>query len=877
MTFSKPHTFQRSTAKRTRCNRQAIMAPLALGADVPVSGPQLTSTHAAVKAARRLALWLVSAAVAFTLQSCAGDRSPDASAEQGVDEDRSTSPMLASERVETLLASMTLEQKVGQMIQGEIKWVTPDDVRRYGLGSVLNGGGSFPYGKKLATVDEWLALADAFYAASVDTSEGSAGIPIIWGTDAVHGHNNVIGATLFPHNIGLGAANDPNLVGEIAAATAREVKATGIDWIFAPTVAVAQDPRWGRTYESFSSDPARVRQFAAPIISAMQNEGVVATAKHFIGDGGTYRGIDQGDTRLDLGTLLDVHGQGYVEAIGAGTMSVMATFNSWNGDKVHGSRELLTDVLKHRLGFDGFVVSDWNGIGQVRGCENDNCSQAINAGIDMVMVPEDWKSMLDNIIAQVRSGEISTERIDDAVRRILSVKERIGLLDRRSPSEEASALAGVIGSEEHRALAREAVRRSLVMLKNAEGIVPLDPRGTILMAGPGADEIGQQSGGWTISWQGTGNTNEDFPGATSILSGIEAQVEAAGGSVIRSLDAGDPDAVIYVFGESPYAEGVGDLETLAWQQRSKQDLARINEWRAEGYKVVAVFLSGRPMWVNAELNASDAFIAAWLPGSEGQGVADVLLRDAGGNVQYPFSGRLSMAWPRFDLNANDHALPVDDVLFPVGYGVDAAESVNVSQLPETAVGVLETSDEVLFEGGVRDPWMLYLGDQLDPARAAGPGNARSAEGNLTLSVIDKDVQEDARRLEWRKADSASTVFFAKGQPWDASGLLASDGALVLTLRIVDAPVEDLKLAAQCGQGCNANVNIANALASLTAADWVDVTLPLACLKSRGLEVSAITSPVGLSTSEAVTIELSRVALVEQAPEGAIALECPVNY
>lgn len=787
-----------------------------------------------------------------------------------------TTRVAASDRVESLLESLTLEQKVAQMIQGEIKWVTPDDVRRYGLGSVLNGGGSFPYGKKQATVDEWLALADAYYAASIDTSGGGAGVPIIWGTDAVHGHNNVIGATLFPHNIGLGAANDPNLVGRIAAATAREVKATGIDWIFAPTIAVAQDPRWGRTYESFSSDPARVRQFAAPIVSAMQNEGVVATAKHFIGDGGTLRGIDQGDTRLDLNTLLELHGQGYLEAISAGTMSVMATFNSWNGEKVHGSRELLTDVLKERLGFDGFVVSDWNGIGQVKGCTNDDCVQAINAGIDMVMVPEDWKAMLDNMVEQVRAGEIPIERIDDAVRRILIVKERIGLLDRVAPSQEAAALKEVIGSAEHRALAREAVRRSLVMLKNESGIVPLDPRGTLLVAGPGADDIGQQSGGWTISWQGTGNTNDDFPGATSILDGIRAQVTAAGGSVIRSMDEGDPDAVIYVFGETPYAEGVGDIDSLAWQQRSKQDLAQINKFVAAGHKVVAIFLSGRPMWVNAEINASNAFIAAWLPGSEGQGVADVLLRNPEGSIQYPFVGRLSMAWPRFDLNPDDHNLPVEDTLFPTGYGVDAAEAVSVTDLPAVAIGVLRTSDEILFEGGVRDPWILYLGDELDPARAAGPGNARSAAGNLTLTVIDKVVQEDARRLEWRDAAAASTVSFARGQPWDASGLVSADAVLSFTARVIKAPAEGFKLVAQCGSSCAATVDIGDALAAPSASDWTPFTLPLACLSEHGLDVTAITSPFGLSSSSAAILELSRVAIVERKPEEAVVLECPAD-
>ncbi len=267
-----------------------------------------------------------------------------------------------------LLETLSLEQKVGQMIQGEIAHVTPDDLRKYGLGSVLNGGGSFPEGDKNASIDDWVALADAYYLSSIDTSEGSAGIPVIWGTDAVHGHNNVVGATIFPHNIGLGAAGDPALVAAISGATAREVKATGIDWIFAPTVAVARDYRWGRTYESYSSDPELVASYAGGMVEAMQAEGIVATTKHFVGDGGTFAGIDRGDTRLPLDVLINEHGAGYKPAIAAGVQTVMASFNSWNGEKVHGNRELLTDVLRGDLGFDGFVVSDWNGIGEVVGC-----------------------------------------------------------------------------------------------------------------------------------------------------------------------------------------------------------------------------------------------------------------------------------------------------------------------------------------------------------------------------------------------------------------------------------------------------------------------------------------------------------------------------
>jgi beta-glucosidase len=390
------------------------------------------------------------------------------------------------------------------MIQGEIKHVSPDDVRTYGIGSVLNGGGSFPNQDKNASLEDWVALADAYREASLDTSQGSSGIPLLWGTDAVHGHNNVIGATIFPHNIGLGAANDPELIDRIGRITSREVAATGIDWIFAPTVAVPLDDRWGRAYEGYSDRPQIVGEYAGVIVKALQSEGLLATAKHFIGDGGTGQGIDQGDTRVPLETLLEVHGQGYYSALDAGVTSVMASFNSWNGTKIHGDKSILNDLLRDQLGFQGFVISDWNGHGQIPGCTNASCAQAINAGVDMVMVPEDWKALLFNTIDQVESGEISRERIDEAVRRILIAKAEAGLFDAPLPSVRAEPLLELVGSAEHRNVAREAARKSLVMLKNQNQLLPVAASANVLVAGTGADSIEMQTGGWTITWQGTG-------------------------------------------------------------------------------------------------------------------------------------------------------------------------------------------------------------------------------------------------------------------------------------------------------------------------------------------------------------------------------------
>ncbi len=598
-------------------------------------------------------------------------------------------------RVSAILEGMSVEEKVGQLIQAEILHVTPEDIRDYHLGSVLNGGNGGPGGDEYAPAAEWLKLADTFWAASMDAADGKQAIPILWGLDAVHGHTNVVGATIFPHNIGLGATRNPELVRRIGEVTAREIAVTGQDWDFSPTVAVARDDRWGRAYESYSEDPEIVAAYAGEMVRGLQGDPgtaefldpsrVLATAKHFLGDGGTHGGKDQGDNLSSEEELRDVHGAGYVSAFEAGVQTVMASYNSWHGRKLHGYGELLTGVLKGRMGFDGFVVGDWNGHAQVAGCSNDSCAAAINAGVDMFMVPEDWKALYENTLAQARAGEISAARLDDAVRRILRVKVRAGLFERGKPS--SRPLAGkfeLLGAPEHRAVARQAVRESLVLLKNNAGLLPLAPDQSILVAGDGADDVGKQSGGWTITWQGTGNERSDFPGATSIWEGIRDAVAAGGGTAVLSVDGRweeKPDVAIVVYGEDPYAEFEGDRQTLDYEPA--EDLELLRRLRGEGIPVVSVFLSGRPLWVNPEINASDAFVAAWLPGSEGAGVADVLLRAADGSVRHDFQGRLSFSWPRLadgaPLNRND---PDYAPLFAYGHGLSCEDSVQLAELSE---------------------------------------------------------------------------------------------------------------------------------------------------------------------------------------------------
>lgn len=595
-------------------------------------------------------------------------------------------------QVETLLARMTPEQKAGQLVQADIGSITPDDLRHFPLGSVLNGGNSSPRDDKLAAPGEWLALADRFYEASSGSPEAPQ-IPVLWGTDAVHGHNNIPGATIFPHNIGLGAARDPQLIRRIGEITALEVRVTGLDWAFSPTVAVARDVRWGRSYESYSENPELVRAYATAMVEGLQglpgtgsfldSAHVIATPKHFLGDGGTG-GKDEGDNRATEQQLRKFDSPGYQAALTAGAQTVMASYSSWRGQKMHGNHTLLTEVLKGRMGFEGFVIGDWNGHAQLPGCSPVSCAAAVNAGLDMLMAPDGWKQLHANLIAQAAAGEIPAQRLDDAVRRILRVKLRAHLLTEGRPS--ARPYAGhfeLLGSPAHRAVARQAVRESLVLLKNRNHLLPLSPHQRVLVAGDGADSIARQSGGWTLDWQGT-EPNQDFPHATTIYAGIAARVKAAGGSAELSTTAAfheRPDVAIVVFGESPYAEFAGDVPTLEYSPGDKHDLALLRRLRALDVPVVVVFLSGRPLWVNAELNAADSFVAAWLPGAEGAGIAEVLFRSADGGVRFDFRGRLPFSWPATPRPPAVDGAAGEAPLFPLGYGLTYADDGYLRQLP----------------------------------------------------------------------------------------------------------------------------------------------------------------------------------------------------
>ena len=575
------------------------------------------------------------------------------------------------DRVLDLLSYMTIEEKIGQMTQVDRQFLESDnDINTYYLGSLLSGGGSTPpknYPKS------WAEMYDGYQKIALSTR---LGIPIIYGIDAVHGHNNVIGATIFPHHIGLGCTNNPQLIEDVYRATAEEVAATGIDWDFAPSLAVPRDERWGRTYEGFGETPDIVKSMAAAAVRGLQTDrlggptSILACAKHFIGDGGTKWGtglkekLDQGDTQISEQELREIHLPAYLPALEAGVGTIMPSYNQVNGEYCSVSKYLLTDLLKNELGFKGFLISDWQALEKMGDDYKSNIIASINAGMDMVMVPgaakyggQTYTNFIKLLIESVNEGSVSEKRINDAVARILKVKFEMGLFERPYSDKE---LLSMVGSKEHRKIAREAVKQSLVVLKN-DGVLPLSKDlGHIHVSGKNADDLGNQCGGWTISWQGESGP---ITKGTTIYEAIQVAVSSFT-NVTYSKDgsgAKGADVGIVIIGETPYAEMEGDRESLVLD---KKDLAAINKIKKAGVPVVVIIISGRPLIITDELDKWSGLIAAWLPGSEGRGVTDVIFGD------YNPTGRLSVTWPRtmeqIPINFGDNDY---DPLFEYGYGL----------------------------------------------------------------------------------------------------------------------------------------------------------------------------------------------------------------
>lgn len=802
-----------------------------------------------------------------------------------------TSDPAIEARVKEIVGQMTLAQKVGQMTQPEIKTTTPEDVKTYYLGSVLNGGGSWPAMNKHAKVSDWLDLSERYYDASMATDMKTP-VPIIWGTDAMHGHSNIYGATLFPHAIGLGAAHDPVLLGKIAAATGKGVRATGIQWLFAPAVPVALNPRWGRTYESWSQDPAQVREYAKAYTEALQGSfkddaNAVASVKHFVGDGGTENGKDQGVARTSLKDLINIHGAGYFGAIGAGAQTVMVSYSSWfdtdndkDYGKLHGSRELLTDALKDKIGFDGFIVSDYNGIGQIPGCTNASCAQAVNAGIDMFMVPDDWKAFIANTIKQVESGEISMSRIDDAVSRIIRVKLRAGLFDGKKPSQ--NAYAGKDDALQNRDLAREAVRKSLVLLKNNGNALPLTPGKKVLVVGKSADNVPNQAGGWSITWQGTDTTNADYPNADTVLSGIREAVGADNVSYSATADGVDVskfDAVVAVIGETPYAEMVGDIvatDTVSHSRRFPEDLKVLQAVHGKGKPVVTVFLSGRPLYANDLLNLSDAFVAAWLPGTEGKGIADVLVAGEDGKPRHDFSGNLSFGWPGVACPGprgvgKDGAKPQ----FNLGYGLSYAKPATTAALTEDKAENCGTPTEMAIFNRV-DPvgFALHVGS-AENVEALGADLNRTLEWPkdkpvVRVRTVQVNTQQDAKEVTWL---APARLFSRNPSRSDLQALAKADGALAFDMSIHAQPQKPVQLAMECGGGCKAEVNLTPVLKAMPLDKKQTVKIPLQCFAERGLKLETVDTPFSISADAPFSASFTNIRVLAGAGKDADVVDC----
>ena len=758
-----------------------------------------------------------------------------------------TSPA-TEKRIAALLARMTLQQKVGQVIQADISAISPDDLARYPLGSILAGGNSGPFGDERADAAKWDRMVTGYLDAS---RKSGAGIAILFGVDAVHGHSNLPGATIFPHNIGLGAAHDPDLVRRIGAATAAEIAGSGIAWTFAPTLAVPQDLRWGRSYEGYSSDPRLVSAYARAMVLGLQGDltggspmgaaHVAATAKHYLADGGTAGGKDQGDAQISETTLIERHAQGYPAAIDAGALTVMASFSSWNGAKNHGNRSLLTDVLKHRMGFAGLVVGDWNGHGQVPGCTVTDCPAAINAGLDLYMAPDSWKGLFDNTLREVREGTIPMSRLNDAVRRILRVKAKLGLFGPRTVLRRDHES---LGAPSHLEIAREAVAKSLVLLKNENGALPVHPGAHVLITGPGADDMAMQAGGWTITWQGTDTTAADFPKGQTIGRALAAAVNAAGGKAtvdpLAQNLAEKPDIVIVVYGERPYAEFQGDVSDLGYRP-SGTEREQLHAWKASGAKIVSLFLSGRPLFTGPEINASDAFVAAWLPGTQAAGIADVLVAGHDGKSPRDFTGTLPFAWPA------DARSPIVAPLYPVGYGLTYAAPAKIVAAPvneDPRVAMTVANDNVWVRAGkVLEPWRL------------------SAAAGITVTTTDLTAQEDARRIAW-----------------NADGTLQLDGPPANLRRQLDESFV-VRLDWQVNSAGQGRVAYAfggialdiTALVSAAPKDKVStLRIPLRCFADGGAKLDAVTQPLQIRAGQGFVATL-RGASIEGTGE---TIACP---
>ena len=762
--------------------------------------------------------------------------------------------------VNNLMKTMSIEEKVGQVIQADLDFIKPSDLRDYPIGSVLNGGNTSPRGELRASPAEWKSLAQEFYEESKKTG---ASIPVLWGTDAVHGHSNVFGATIFPHNIGIGAAANPQLVEDIGAAVAEEVLATGLFWTFAPTVTIPQNFRWGRTYEGYSEDPVLVSKLGSAFIEGLQgtkkeflnDTKILGTAKHFLGDGGTYLGIDQGDTRANEENMRVIHGEPYFASLNSCVRVVMASFNSWNGSKVHGNKYLLTEVLKEKMNFTGFVVGDWNGHQQVPGCNTGSCPESFNAGVDMFMVPENWKALYKNTVKQVKDGEISKERLDDAVKRILTVKQQLGMFEGRVPNQTKYY---EVGLQKNREIARRAVRESLVLIKNNNAVLPIKDQQKILVIGDSADSLKIQTGGWTLDWQGANNTNSDFPGSVTFLQALKEyeNLEITHKNSLSNLDLNkNYDLVIVAYGEEPYAEGIGDRKNLFY--RDSKTLNTLKRLKRNGNKVVSIFFTGRPLWTNEFINLSDAFVVAWLPGTESRGMTDVLVANEDGSVNYDFQGKLPFSWPS-DPNQSTIAFydPASDAEFDYGYGLTYKSPKALASLDES----FEKSDDYgdlveIFSGKFNNPFEGFIQENNSPQIKLSSTNNTTQNDIVQIDFIDVDKQDDTLRVTFNADGNLNSFHILTTEVIGLEDF--QSGFLNFNARVVESSGA-IFLAATCGFGCMGSIDVTSLLVKSKSFDGYSV--PLKCLTDKGLDLSKTISPMILFGPADLTIDFKNISL-----------------
>ncbi|WED29085.1 glycoside hydrolase family 3 C-terminal domain-containing protein [Vibrio sp. DW001] len=824
--------------------------------------------------------------------------------------------------VRRIVTLMTLEEKIGQMIQPDIRGISVEEATTYKIGSILNGGGAWPNNDKHATALDWASKSDEYWFA-VETAfeDRPFRIPFMWATDAVHGHNNVFGATVFPHNIGLGCARDPELVKKIGRITAIEITATGLDWTFAPTVATPRDLRWGRVYEGYSEDPEIVYNYAAKMVEGLQgtaedlkgDKHVISNVKHWVGDGGTLVGVDRGVNNYSEDLLRNIHAMGYFSGLNAGAQVVMSSFNSWDNPnnydlapeidgtynlKIHGSKYLLTDVLKEKMGFDGLIVTDWHGHSEVSKCTDDDASYAINAGNDILMIPvhKHWLNVYQKTVDDVNRGLIALSRIDDAVTRILRVKMRAGLWNKPQPTKRAYAGdQNLLGADEHREVAREAVRKSLVLLKNNNAILPLNRNQKVLLTGSAADDLQKQSGGWNLTWQGDENTLADFPGATTVKMALEGELGPDRVMFDPELTSNytKGDVAIVVFGEDPYAEMMGDikewqtLEFAALKRSYKADLEIIQKLHQAGVKIISIFFSGRPLYVNEEISKSQAFVAAFLPGSEGKGITDVLLANEADEKQIDFVGRLSFSWPNKKRSTRVHRKPAhipdyqvpayeqDPIgehapLFDYGYGLrysDELQSRYLDNLPlDIALNEAETiAEHATHMFGVNatvGDYQMKISDSLHPIGIDVSRNNNMQLTDISTSPFNYQQQQDAVRVEFNRSLASIYLQTSNGSAEDLSGYDNDSGSICFDINVEKASDMPVYLALQVFMDRGelerlSRIDISDQLPNVNEG-FLTVSIPCHHFSNTGLDFRYIDTPFMLFTEGELTAVVANI-------------------